>query len=402
MLKDKTIILGVTGGIAVYKAADIVSRLKKLHANVEVIMTEGATEFVTPLTFQTMSGNVVHREMFSEIINYDVEHISLAQKADLILIAPATANTIGKIANGIADNLLTTVIMASTAKIVFAPAMNTKMYQNPIVKDNMEKLKKIGYSFIQPAVGMLACGDYGEGKMAEPVDIVEYIVDSFIKKDLSEKKIVITAGPTMEPLDPVRYMTNHSSGKMGYSIAKEAATRGAEVVLISGPTSITPPRGIELIKVKTTEDMLNAVDKYFHSCDVLIKSAAPVDYRPETVSSTKIKKKENEKDELIIKYVKNPDIAAHFGKQKKNQIMVGFAAETNNLDEYAMEKLKKKNLDFIVANDVTKEGAGFNSDTNIVTIIDKEGNKNTYPMMNKREVAKVILDRVKSILDDKS
>lgn len=402
MLKDKTIILGVTGGIAVYKAADIVSRLKKLHANVEVIMTEGATEFVTPLTFQTMSGNVVHREMFSEIINYDVEHISLAQKADLILIAPATANTIGKIANGIADNLLTTVIMASTAKIVFAPAMNTKMYQNPIVKDNMEKLKKIGYSFIQPAVGMLACGDYGEGKMAEPVDIVEYIVDSFIKKDLSEKKVVITAGPTMEPLDPVRYMTNHSSGKMGYSIAKEAATRGAEVVLISGPTSITPPRGIELIKVKTTEDMLNAVDKYFHSCDVLIKSAAPVDYRPETVSSTKIKKKENEKDKLIIKYVKNPDIAAHFGKQKKNQIMVGFAAETNNLDEYAMEKLKKKNLDFIVANDVTKEGAGFNSDTNIVTIIDKEGNKNTYPMMNKREVAKVILDRVKSILDDKS
>lgn len=402
MLKDKTIILGVTGGIAVYKAADIVSRLKKLHANVEVIMTEGATEFVTPLTFQTMSGNVVHREMFSEIINYDVEHISLAQKADLILIAPATANTIGKIASGIADNLLTTVIMASTAKIVFAPAMNTKMYQNPIVKDNMEKLKKIGYSFIQPAVGMLACGDYGEGKMAEPVDIVEYIVDSFIKKDLSEKKIVITAGPTMEPLDPVRYMTNHSSGKMGYSIAKEAVTRGAEVVLISGPTSITPPRGIELIKVKTTEDMLKAVDKYFHSCDVLIKSAAPVDYRPETVSSTKIKKKENEKDELIIKYVKNPDIAAHFGKQKKNQIMVGFAAETNNLDEYAMEKLKKKNLDFIVANDVTKEGAGFNSDTNIVTIIDKEGNKNTYPMMNKREVAKVILDRVKSILDDKS
>ncbi|WP_313756619.1 bifunctional phosphopantothenoylcysteine decarboxylase/phosphopantothenate--cysteine ligase CoaBC [Tissierella sp.] len=402
MLKDKTIILGVTGGIAVYKAADIVSRLKKLHANVEVIMTEGAAEFVTPLTFQTMSGNVVHREMFSEITNYDVEHISLAQKADIILIAPATANTIGKIANGIADNLLTTVVMASTAKIVFAPAMNTKMYQNPIVKDNMEKLKKLGYKFIQPAVGMLACGDYGEGKMAEPVDIVEYIVDSFVKKDLFGKKIVITAGPTMEPLDPVRYMTNHSSGKMGYSIAKEAVTRGAEVVLISGPTSITPPSGVELIKVKTTEDMLNAVDKYFDSCDVLIKSAAPVDYRPETVSSTKIKKKENEEDELIIKYVKNPDIAAHFGEQKKNQVMVGFAAETNNLDEYAMEKLKKKNLDFIVANDVTKEGAGFNSDTNIVTIIDKEGNKNTYPMMNKREVAKVILDRVKSILDNKS
>ncbi len=402
MLKDKTIVLGVTGGIAVYKAVDLVSKLKKLHAKVEVIMTSGATEFVTPLTFQTMSGNVVHREMFSEIINYDVEHISLAQKADVILIAPATANTIGKIANGIADNLLTTVVMASTAKVIFAPAMNTMMYRNPIVKGNIEKLKNLGCEFIEPGVGLLACGDYGEGKMAEPSDIVEYIINSFVEKDLSGRKIVVTAGPTMEPLDPVRYMTNHSSGKMGYSIAKEAATRGAEVVLISGPTAITPPKEVELIKVKTTEDMLNAVAKYFDSCDVLIKSAAPVDYRPETVSSTKIKKKENEKDELIIKYIKNPDIAAYFGKQKKEQVMVGFAAETDNLDKYAMEKLNKKNFDFIVANDVTKEGAGFNVDTNVVTIIDKEGTKTAYPMMNKREVARVILDKVKYILDNKS
>lgn len=402
MLKDKNIVLGVTGGIAVYKAADIVSRLKKLHANVEVVMTSGATEFVTPLTFQTMSGNTVHREMFSEITNYDVEHISLAQKADIILVAPATANTIGKIANGIADNLLTTVIMASTAKVVFAPAMNTMMYQNPIVKDNIEKLKNLGYEFIQPGVGLLACGDYGEGKMAEPEDIVEYIIGSFVKKDLLGKKVIVTAGPTIEPLDPVRYMTNHSSGKMGYSIAKEAAIRGAKVVLISGPTSITPPKEVELIRIKTAEDMLNAVSKYFDSCDVLIKSAAPVDYRPETVSPIKIKKKDNEKDELVIKYVKNPDIAAFFGKQKKNQVMVGFAAETDNLDKYAMEKLKKKNFDFIVANDVTKEGAGFNVDTNIVTIIDKEGTKATYPMMNKREVARVIVDKVKYILDNKS
>ncbi|WP_353093948.1 bifunctional phosphopantothenoylcysteine decarboxylase/phosphopantothenate--cysteine ligase CoaBC [Tissierella praeacuta] len=402
MLKDKTVILGVTGGIAVYKAADIVSRLKKLHANVEVVMTQGATEFVTPLTFQTMSGNIVHREMFSEIVNYDVEHISLAQKADIILIAPATANTIGKIANGIADNLLTTVVMASTAKIIFAPAMNTKMYQNPIVKNNIDKLKKLGYEFIQPGVGLLACGDYGEGKMAEPANIVKYVVNSIVEKDLSGKKIVVTAGPTIEPLDPVRYMTNHSSGKMGYSIAEEASIRGAEVVLVSGPTSINPPSRVELIKVKSTEDMLNAVAKHFDSCDVLIKSAAPVDYRPETTSPTKIKKKENEEDELIIKYIKNPDIAAYFGKQKKDQVMVGFAAETNNLDEYAMGKLKKKNLDFIVANDVTKEGAGFNVDTNIVAIIDREGAKTTYPMMDKREVARVILDRVKSILDNKS
>lgn len=402
MLKDKTIVIGVTGGIAVYKAADIVSRLKKLRANVEVIMTSGATEFVTPLTFQTMSGNKVHREMFGEVKNYDVEHISLAQKADIILIAPATANTIGKIANGIADNLLTTVVMASTAKIIFAPAMNTMMYRNPIVKDNIEKLKNLGYEFIQPGTGLLACGDYGEGKMAEPEDIVEYVLSSLVEKDLFGKKVIVTAGPTIEPLDPVRYMTNHSSGKMGYSIAKEAADRGAEVILISGPTSITPPKEVKLIPVNTTEEMLNAVSIHFDSCDVLIKSAAPADYRPETVSPVKIKKKEDEKDELVIKYVKNPDIAAYFGKQKKNQVMVGFAAETGNLDEYAIEKLNKKNLDFIVANDVTKEGAGFNVDTNIVTILDKNGGKESYPMMNKREVARVILDKVKYILDNKS
>ena len=402
MLRDKTIVLGVTGGIAVYKAADLVSKLKKLHANVEVVMTEGATNFVTPLTFQTMSGNVVHREMFSEITSYDVEHISLAQKADIILIAPATANTIGKIANGIADNLLTTIVMASNSKVIFAPAMNTMMYQNPIVKRNMEKLKDLGYDFIQPGVGLLACGDYGEGKMAEPLDIVDYVLGSLIKKDLLGKKIVVTAGPTIEPLDPVRYMTNYSSGKMGYSIAKEAIDRGAEVILITGPTSITPPKGVEVIRIKTTEEMLNAVSKHFDSCDVLIKSAAPVDYRPESTSPVKIKKKEEDNDELIIKYIKNPDIAAYFGRQKKNQIMVGFAAETNNVYEYAIEKLKKKNFDFIVANDVTKEGSGFNVDTNIVTIIDDKGMSTTYPMMDKKEVARVILDKVLYILSDKS
>lgn len=331
MLRNKTIVLGVTGGIAVYKAADLVSRLKKLNANVEVIMTEGATEFVTPLTFQTMSNNVVHREMFSEIVNYDVEHISLAQKADLIVVAPATANTIGKVANGIADNLLTTTIMASDKKVIFAPAMNTMMYQNPIVQENIAKLKEFGYEFIQPGVGLLACGDYGAGKMAEPSDIVEYILSSLVKKDLVGRKIVVTAGPTVEPLDPVRYMTNHSSGRMGYSIAKEALDRGAEVVLISGPTSLVPPKGVEFIGINTTEDMLNAVDKHFHTCDVLIKSAAPADYKPEYFSPNKIKK-END-DQLVVKYVKNPDIAAHFGKLKVNQITVGFAAETNNLQK---------------------------------------------------------------------
>ncbi len=402
MLSGKTIVLGVTGGIAVYKAVDLVSRLKKLHANVEVVMTEGATEFVTPLTFQTMSGNIVHRRMFSEITNYDVEHISLAQKADMIVIAPATANTIGKIANGIGDNLLTTIVMASTSKVIFAPAMNTKMYQNPLVQDNIGKLRKLGYEFIKPGVGILACGDYGEGKMAEPTEIVEYILSSFIKKDLKGRKIVITAGPTIEPLDPVRYMTNHSSGKMGYNIAKEAVDRGADVILISGPTSLIPPKGAEFIRVNTTNDMLNAVSKYFGSCDVLIKSAAPVDYRPEFISPLKIKKKEDNENEMTIKYVENPDIAAYFGKLKKNQITVGFAAETNNVFDYAIGKLKKKNFDFIVANDVTKEGAGFNVDTNIVTIIDKEGNSSTYPLMDKKEVARVILDKVLYLLENKS
>lgn len=400
MLKGRTIVLGVTGGIAVYKAADIVSRLKKLNANVEVIMTEAATEFVAPLTFQTLSNNVVHRSMFNEITNYDVEHISLAQKADLILIAPATANTIGKIANGIADNLLTTVVIATTAKVIIAPAMNTKMYQNPIVQANMEKLKELGYEFIKPAVGKLACGDYGEGKMAEPADIVDYVISSFVEKDLIGKKIIVTAGPTIEPLDPVRYMTNHSSGKMGYSIAKEAVDRGAEVVLISGPTSLEPPKGVEFLRVKTTEDMLKAVGRYFDSCHVLIKSAAPVDYRPENVSSTKIKKKKGT-DEIIIKYIKNPDIAAYFGKMKKNQIMVGFAAETENLFQYAEEKLKEKNFDFIVANDVSKEGAGFNVDTNIISIIDKNGEITNYPIMDKTRVARIILDKVKYLLEDK-
>lgn len=400
MLKGKTIVLGVTGGIAAYKAADIVSRLKKLNANVEVIMTEAATEFVTPLTFQTLSNNQLHRKMFNEITNYDVEHISLAKKADLVLIAPATANTIGKIANGIADNLLTTVVMATTAKVVFAPAMNTNMYRNPIVQENIEKLQRLGYEFIKPASGLLACGDYGEGKMAEPKDIVEYVLSCFVEKDLVGKKIVITAGPTIEPLDPVRYMTNHSSGKMGYSIAKEAVDRGADVVLISGPTSLEVPKGVELVRVKTTEDMLYAVARFFDSCDVLIKSAAPVDYRPETVSNTKIKKTKDSND-LVIKYVKNPDIAAHFGKIKKNQIMVGFAAETDNLLEYAKEKLKEKNFDFIVANDVSKEGAGFNVDTNIVSIIDKNGEVNNYPIMNKSQVARLILDKVKYLLENR-
>lgn len=392
MLKGKNILLGVTGGIAAYKAADLVSKLVKHHANVDVIMTEAATKFVTPLTFQTMSVNQVHTEMFGLITNFDVEHISLAQKVDVILVAPATANTIGKIANGIADNMLTTVIMASTAKIIFAPAMNTNMYNNPIVQENIDKLKKLGHEFIPPGIGRLACGDYGAGKMAEPTDIVDYLMSTFVKKDLIGKKIVITAGPTIEPLDPVRYITNHSSGKMGYSIAKNAADRGADVILITGPTSLEPPKNIRTIRVNTTEEMFEAVGAHFDDCYALIKAAAPLDYRPETVSDIKIKKKDD--DILSLNLVRNKDIAAFYGQKKKGQIMVGFAAETNNVIEYAIGKMKKKNFDFIVANNVTTSGAGFKTDTNIATIINKDGSLEEYPLMEKSELGKIILDKI--------
>jgi phosphopantothenoylcysteine decarboxylase/phosphopantothenate--cysteine ligase len=402
MLKGKNILLGVTGGIAVYKAADLVSKLRKQHANIDVIMTEGATKFVTPLTFQTMAENFVHTEMFGTVNHFDVEHISLAQKADAVLIAPATANTIGKIAGGICDNLLTTVVMATKAKVIFAPAMNTQMYNNSIVQENINKLKNLGYEFIKPGVGLLACGDYGEGKMAEPNDIVEYLINHFVEKDLLGKKIVVTAGPTIEPLDPVRYISNHSSGKMGYSIAKEAHARGADVVLISGPTVLDAPEGVEIVRVNTTEEMFNSVGEFFDTCDCLIKSAAPLDYKPENVSPIKIKKDDKENDELDIKFIRNPDIAAYYGNRKNKQIMVGFAAETNNIFEYASEKLKKKNFDFIVANDVTETGAGFQSDTNIVTIIDNNGNLEKYPIMSKKEVAKIILDRVSLLIKSKS
>lgn len=401
MLKGKHIVLGVTGGIAVYKAADLVSRLKKQGASVEVIMTEAAEEFVDPLTFQTMSLNPVHTDMFREIEKYDVEHISLAQKSDIILIAPATANTIGKIANGIADNLLTTVVMASTAKVIFVPAMNTFMYKNPIVQENIKKLEGLDYEFIEPGVGLLACGDYGAGKMAEPEVIVDYLINSINKKDLKGREILITAGPTIEPIDPVRYITNHSSGKMGYSLAEEATKRGANVTLISGPTNLEAPKGVRLIKVKTTQEMFKAVEDNFEQCDALIKSAAPADYRPEHRQERKIKKKDDN-DELNIKMVRNPDIAKYFGNRKGNRVVIGFAAETNNLIEHAKVKLKSKNLDFIVANDVTQGGAGFGTDTNIISVVDANEDVTDYPKMGKKEVANIILDRLVDVFKNES
>ncbi|SCL83432.1 bifunctional phosphopantothenoylcysteine decarboxylase/phosphopantothenate--cysteine ligase CoaBC [Sporanaerobacter sp. PP17-6a] len=396
MLNGKNILIGVSGGIACYKVCDVVSRLKKLNSNVDVIMTKSAVEFVSPLTFQTLSQNFVYVDMFKEPKTFEVEHISLAKKADIVLIAPATGNIIGKIASGIADDMLTTVIMATRAKVIFAPAMNTNMYTNPIVQDNIKKLSEMGYEFIKPGKGRLACGDYGEGKMAEPEIIVDYIFNSFHKDDLKDKKIVITAGPTIEPLDPVRYMTNFSSGKMGYALAEEAKKRGGEVVLITGPVNLTPPYGVEIIKINTTIEMLNAVEKNFGDCDILIKAAAPLDYRPETVSKDKIKKNG---ESLQLKFVPNPDIAVHFGKLKKNQIIVGFAAETNNVIEYAKGKLKKKNFDFIVVNDISKDGAGFRTDTNIVSIIDNKDVVDNYPLMEKRKLAGIILDKAVELID---
>ena len=399
MLKDKTVVIGVSGGIAAYKACDVVSRLKKLNANVHVIMTKGATEFVTPLTFQSLSQNYVVSDMFEEPKTWDVEHISLAKKADVFLIAPATANVIGKIANGICDDMLTTTVMATTGKVLIAPAMNTNMYKNPILQRNISILKELGYNFVNPESGRLACGDVGEGKLASSDTIVEAVVDllSNEKKDLEGKKILITAGPTVESIDPVRYLTNRSTGKMGYAIAKIAASRGADVTLVSGPTNIEPPSNIKkLVKVQSAKDMYNAIIDNFDENQVIIKSAAVADYKPKNYCNKKIKKSN---DDLVIELDRNKDIAYEIGKIKKDKILVGFAAETNDLIENAKRKVEKKNLDFIVANDLTEEGAGFGTDTNIVKIIDREGNISKYPQMKKDEVAGVILDKVKSLLE---
>lgn len=401
MLKGKNVILGVTGGIAVYKAADLVSRLIKEGASVDVIMTESAQKFVTPLTFQTMAQSKVHTDLFGLLDYVDVEHISLAKKADVIVVAPATGNTIAKIANGVADNMLTTVILASTAKIIFAPAMNTNMFLNPITQENIKKLEDLGHEFVPPGEGRLACGDIGPGKMAEPADIVDYIRFSLVEKDMAGKRVIVTAGPTIEPLDPVRYITNHSSGKMGYAIAREAASRGAETILISGPTSIPEPKGVKVIKIDTTQNMLDAIGEYFDTCDILIKAAAPSDFKPEKVSTTKIKKMPGDNSGMTVKFDKNPDIAAYYGQKKTNQIIIGFAAETDNILEYASRKLKEKNLDFIVANDVTMEGAGFKGDTNIATIIENNGQQTQYPLMSKDQLSKEILNKAIEIIKNK-
>ena len=397
MLKDKTVVIGVSGGIAVYKTLDVVSRLRKLGVNVNVIMTKSATEFVTPLSFQSLSQNYVVCDMFEDPKTWDVEHISLAKRADVFLIAPATANVIGKIANGIADDMLTTTVMATKAKVLIAPAMNTNMYENPILQRNINTLKELGYNFVEPESGRLACGDTGKGKLASPETIVDEVVKLLSKgQDLKGKSIIVTAGPTVESIDPMRYITNRSTGKMGYSIAKEAIERGADVTLITGPTNLTPPQNLKkLVKIESAKDMYEAVLANLDENDVVIKSAAVADYKPKNYSNKKIKKSD---DDLVIELDRNKDIAQEIGKIKNNKILVGFAAETNDLIENASLKIKKKNLDFIVANDLTKEVAGLGVDTNIVKIIDKEGNITEYPKMKKEEVANIILDKIKELL----
>ncbi|MBS6507717.1 MAG: bifunctional phosphopantothenoylcysteine decarboxylase/phosphopantothenate--cysteine ligase CoaBC [Paraclostridium bifermentans] len=398
MLKDKTVVIGVCGGIAVYKACDLVSKLKKTGVNVHVIMTKSATEFVAPLTFQTLSQNYVVEDMFESPKTWDVEHISLAKKADVFVLAPATANVIGKVANGIADDMLTTTIMATKAKVIIAPAMNTNMYENPVVQRNIQTLKDLDYKFVEPESGRLACGDIGSGKLASVDTIFNSIIELLeIKKDLEGTSMIITAGPTVESIDPVRYITNRSTGKMGYSIAKKAIERGADVTLVSGPTNIVPPQNLKkFIQIESAEDMYNAVLENMDENQVIIKSAAVADYRPKEYSDNKIKKSD---DDLSIRLDRTKDIALELGKIKNNKILVGFAAETNDLLENAKNKIQKKNLDFIVANDLTQDGAGFGVDTNIVKIIDREGVVQEHPKMKKEEVADVILDKIKTLLN---
>lgn len=399
MLKGKKIVVGVTGGIAAYKACDIVSKLRKLDAEIDVIMTKSATEFVQPQTFQALTQNPVSVDMFETPRYWDIEHISLAQKADILLVAPATANIIGKVANGIADDMLSTTIMASTAKVIFAPAMNTKMYENKIVQDNIEKLRALGYYFITPASGRLACGDIGIGKLCDVDAIVDFVIkEALPKQDLKGIRLMVTAGPTVENIDPIRFITNRSSGKMGFAIAEAAEARGAIVTLISGPTNLKPPRGVQHLSTTSAINMLETVMEHFQEQEVIIKSAAVADYRPAEVADSKIKKSDGN---LTINLVRNPDILMELGKMKGNKVLVGFAAETDNVIEYAKGKIIKKNLDFIVANDVKAEGAGFGTDTNIVYIIDKNDEVIKIDLASKLEIAHKILDKVKAEIANK-
>lgn len=392
ILKGKSVVVGVCGGIAAYKVVEVVSRLKKLGADVDVIMTAHAQKFVTPLTFRSLSHNPVVTDMFDEPEYWDIKHISLARKAHLFIIAPATANIIGKLASGIADDMLSTTVVATTAPVLIVPAMNYNMYSNPIVQQNIEKLKALGYIFMEPDTGVMAEGSSGKGRLPEPEAIVERAA-AILKprRDLEGMKIMVTAGPTRENIDPVRYISNYSSGKMGYAVAQAAAERGADVLLISGPVALDKPDDAEVISVVTAQQMYDAVMAHFPDCDAVVMAAAVADYRASEISGLKLKKNG---DEIVLKLEKNPDILKELGKIKDGRILAGFCAETDHLTENAVKKLKEKNLDMIVANDVTMEGAGFGTDTNIIKIVKRDGSVTDLPLMTKLEAAHRILDEI--------
>lgn len=385
------VLLCVTGGIAVYKAIALTSKLTQNGYDVKVMMTENATKFVTPLSFQAISRNEVYTDTFDEKDPNKIAHIDLADWPDCIIIAPATANIIGKLANGIADDMVSTTLLATTKPVLIAPAMNVHMYSHPVVQSNMDKLKSFGYNFIEPGEGYLACGYTGKGRLEEPENIVEYVKKFLTRKQksfLKGKRVLITAGPTRERIDPVRYLSNFSSGKMGYAIAEVANNLGAEVTLITGPVSLTPPNNVNIVRVESAEEMFEATMNHFYEADIVIKSAAVSDYRPKEIKNQKIKKSD---DGLVIELERTKDILFELGKKKTHQFLIGFAAETNNVDEYAKKKLINKNADMIVANNVTEEGAGFGTDTNIVTFFKTDNEKKTFPKLTKHEVAYEIL-----------
>ena len=397
-LNGKTILMGVCGGIAVYKAVELLRLLVRSGADVHVVMTKAATEFVTPLTFQTLSGNPVSTELFNLYQEKEIGHISLADRADAVVIAPATANIIGKLANGIADDLLTTTVMASRAPLLVAPAMNVNMYENPIYRENEERLTRHGALLVPPEEGELACGVSARGRLASVDIICEAVKELLTPKDLAGETIMVTAGPTREELDPVRYITNHSSGRMGFEIARAARRRGARVILVSGPTCISTPSGLEVLHVTTALEMRDAVMSRAEECTVIIKAAAVADYRPVQRHADKIKKKG---ENLVIELEKNPDILAGLGALVSPPLLVGFAAETVDLIQNAAAKLEAKNLDMIVANDITEEGAGFNVSTNIARLFFRDGRSESFEKMEKLQLAGIILDRVKWLLNQR-
>lgn len=394
MLQGKSIVLGVSGGIAVYKAVELLRLLTKSGADVHVIMTRNAREFVAPLTFQALSGHPVHTDLFSLSQEQEIDHISLADRADLFILAPATANLVGKIAQGLADDLLTTSVMATKAPVLVVPAMNSNMYENPIYQRNQKCLDELGYYILEPVSGALACGWEGMGKLPDPTLIFAAAESVLAPKDLLGCHLLVTAGPTQEEIDPVRYISNYSSGKMGFAVAAAAQQRGAQVTLIAGPTNLTVPVGVHCVPVFSADEMHAAVFDHLDDSDVVIKAAAVTDYRPVHRSGQKMKKTD---DHLTLELEKNPDILAELGQQKQGRILVGFAAETERLLVHAAEKLQKKNLDLIVANDITREGAGFDGDTNIVRILHADGKVEEFEKMSKKAVAQRLLDRVKPL-----